>query len=255
MFDNRQTPIYMKQYSGLLLLTVILFSFNSQAQEKAPLYKTSIPRNAADSDRIIQQRLVALALQGPRYRVTEYQNKINEYELKRTKAVLLNQIAITSNINGQTFTKQNSPTAPAVVYPKLTAGITIPLGTVFSHTETKAAREQVKMGKDNQELLSRTIKREILSYYVQYKAASDQITNMTVLVEDQSSDSSQIRQRVENGRITLEEYGKVSQLNSASKTELILARQQRDLIKLQIEEMIGIPLEDVLSWKNKAGIE
>jgi outer membrane protein TolC len=254
MFDYIQNSTYMKLLAKTItifpvLVVAVILSSGSNAQEKKPLYKPAPPGSAADSLHIIQERLVALALKSPRYEVSDHQNMINMYQLKRAKSTLLNLIALSTTINGQTFTKASSPTTPTVVYPKLTAGISIPLGTIFSRTEVKAAREQIEMGKNTQELLARAIRKEVLSKYLQYRAANEQIVNLTHLVDDESATAGQIDQQFKDGKITLEQYGLVSKAASTNSNELVQLQLQRDTYKLEIEEMIGVLLEDVLSGK------
>src|SRR5450432_1403598 len=61
-------------------------------------------RNPGDS--LIEAKLVDLALKGPTYRASTHQNRINELELKKAKNAWLNLLAISYNVNDQTFKQQ-----------------------------------------------------------------------------------------------------------------------------------------------------
>ena len=113
---------------------------------------------------------MALALQGPEAKNLEHQNKINEYTLRNAQNQWLNLLAVSANYNDQSFAKNNNV---GYVYPKYFFGLTIPLGTILSKTQVKSAKESIQMGKNNQEILRRTVREEILTKYREYKAYGD----------------------------------------------------------------------------------
>ena len=108
-----------------------------------------------DEDTVIENRLVALALNGPEYDASTHQTRINELDLKKTKQTWLNLLTLSSTYNDQSFkTPGSGPGQPTYVYPKYFFGITIPLGIIFSQgTSVKQARESLAYGKDQQEQL------------------------------------------------------------------------------------------------------
>ncbi|MBK8553426.1 MAG: TolC family protein [Ignavibacteria bacterium] len=118
-------------------------------------------------DSIIEKRLLALALTNPAFDAAKHNNKINEYQLKAAKNAWLNLLTLSANYNDQTFS--NTSNTGQVVYPKYFTGITIPLGSIFSKTSVKAAKEQVEIGNLNQEMISRNIRTEVLGKYKQFK--------------------------------------------------------------------------------------
>src|SRR5882724_2694040 len=131
-----------------------------------------VPLRVTDlSDTANENRLVDLALKGPEFDATVHQGKINELELKRAKGTWLNLLSISTNYNDQSFAKPSSTSGqPTYVYPKYFFGITIPLGIIFSQgNQVKAARESIANGKDQQEILARTIRANVLTKYKQYK--------------------------------------------------------------------------------------
>src|ERR1700730_5703539 len=103
-------------------------------------------------DSLVEKKLVELASNGLELVSSEHQNKINEYQLKSARTAWLNLLTISTSYNDQSFAKQN--TQNTYVYPKFFGGINIPLGTLFSRTSVKAAKEQVEISKINREQLS-----------------------------------------------------------------------------------------------------
>lgn len=233
------------RFCCLLLTIALASSFGSNAQLKEHSKKNS----SEDSLQIIKERLVAFALKAPRYSIAEHQNNITAYQLKGAKNELLNLLTVSANYNDQTFAKQNT-TAP-VVYPKFYYGISVPLGTLLSRTAVKSAREQVEIGKMTQEAMKRQIRKEVLTKFLQYMAANDQIINLTELIDDETAAAGLVEQRFKDKEITLEQYGTATKSANTNNNQLIQLQLQRDLLRLDIEEMIGVPLEDVLSGKIK----
>lgn len=196
----------------------------------------------ADTSTVIEERLVALALKGPEVKNLDHQNKINEYELKSAQNAWLNILSVSANYNDQSFVERPNT---AYVYPKYFFGITIPLGTIFSKTAVKSARESIEMGKNNQEVLKRSIREEILSKYKQYKAYGDLIAIQSELVNDVQAELVQTEEKFRKGTVTIEDYNKAQKGNNTELATLINLKLQQDLKKLEIEKMIGVKLETV----------
>ena len=197
-----------------------------------------------DSSTLIEEKLVALALQGPEAKNLEHQNKINEYELKSAQNAWLNILSVSANYNDQSFVERPNT---AYVYPKYFFGVTIPLGTIFSKTAVKSARESIEMGKNNQEVLRRSIREEILSKYKQYKAYGDLIAIQSELVNDVQAELVQTEEKFRKGTVTIEDYNKAQKGNNTELATLINLKLQQDLKKLEIEKMIGVKLETVIN--------
>ena len=218
------------------LVAAIIYSYGQQKASGA----------TGPSEEVIQQRLVELALKSPKYRAAEHLNKVNEYQLKRTKNVWLNSLGIAYNVNDQTFKQQATNTGTPNVYPKYTFGVNVPLGIIFSHADTKAAREQVNAGRENQEELARTIKRDVLIKYADYKANEELLINQTKIIDNISATFLQTEQQFKDGTINVELYNAASRAKNMELTQRVQLQKQQTVTKLELEAMIGVPLESVL---------
>jgi outer membrane protein TolC len=225
-------------YKCILAAMLSLTFFIANAQ-KSPLL---LVKN--DTSTLIEERLVTLALKGPEVKNLEHQNKINEYQLKSAQNSWLNILSVSANYNDQSFVERPNT---AYVYPKYFFGLTIPLGTIFSKTEVKSARESIEMGKNNQELLRRSIREDILSKYKQYKAYGELIAIQSELVNDVQAELVQSEEKFRKGTVTIEDYNKAQKGNNNELAALINLKLQQDLKKLEIEKMIGVKLETVLN--------
>ncbi|HMR91324.1 MAG TPA: TolC family protein [Chitinophagaceae bacterium] len=195
-------------------------------------------------DSIIEARLVELAIKSPLYEAAEHQNKVNEYQLKAAKNSWLNLLTISANYNDQTFAKQNPQNT--YVYPKFFTGINIPLGTIFSRTAVKAAKEQVYISKANQEQLIRSIRADILGKYREYKITGALIRNQQQVVDDYKAGLMQAEQKFTEGQISIEEYNTASKNYNDEAAKHLNLQLEEYLLKLEIEKVIGVPLESIM---------
>ena len=105
----------------LILLAPALFNFLSVVAQVSDIADSS---RSTQDEIAIEKKLVALALKSPTYSISNHNNKIYEYELKKVKNSWLNLLTISINYNDQTFAK--SSTQATYVYPKYYFGVTIP---------------------------------------------------------------------------------------------------------------------------------
>lgn len=221
----------------LFFCMILFFSFGNTAGQNL--------QSSTDSTSIIEEKLIALALEGPAYKGADHQNKINEYQLKSAKNSWLNLLTISTNYNDQSFKGENLGNT-SYVYPKYFFGVTVPLGTLFSRTGVKAAKEQVEISKNNQDQLARNIRADIISKYRQYKNYSMLIVLQSQAVDDEETAFLQAKEKFRNGDITIEAHNAAQKLYNDELVKKIGLQLQQDLLKIEIERIIGTTLENAL---------
>jgi outer membrane protein TolC len=192
-------------------------------------------------------KLVRLALDGPLYHAALSQNKVNELQLKGAKNQILNLLTLSLNYNDQTFAKPTAQNSTAYVYPKYFLGFNIPLGAVFSRTQVKAAREQIKISHENQVELARTIRSEVLSRYRQYKIKSQLVSLQTQVVDDEQTAFIQVQRKFTDGTVTLEIHNTAQKRYNDEVTKKLQLQLELDNLRLELEKFIGTNLENVLN--------
>lgn len=197
-----------------------------------------------DTSRAIEEKLVQLALEGPEIQKTAHQTAIGEYQLKAAQNVWMNLLAFNINYNEQTLAK-NTPTT-AYVYPRYNLGVTIPLGTIFSRTAIKSAKENIEIGKDNTELAKRSMREQVLTAYKEYVAYGQLIAMQSELVNDVKTQLAQSEDKFRSGTISIDAYNSAQKNNNAELATLINLKLQQDLKKIELEKLIGVKLETVL---------
>jgi outer membrane protein TolC len=198
-------------------------------------------RNPKDS--LLEERLVDLAMKGPMMQIADHQAKIDQYELKSRQNAWLNLLTLSANYNDLSLRDNPNQT---FVFPRYLFGVTVPLGTLLSRTEVKAARESVEIGKLNKEQLRRTLRTEVLAKYRQYKAHTDLINLQSELVSDVETGLTQTEDKFRKGAVSLEVYSAAQKIRNDERARLVNLRLQQDMIKLDIERIIGQPLETVM---------
>ena len=197
-----------------------------------------------DTTSAIEERLVQLAWQGPEVERVAHQSKIDEYELKATQNMWMNLMAFNINYNEFTFSK-NTPGA-TYVYPRYNLGITIPLGTLFSRTAVRSAKENVDIGKNNMELIKRTLRQEVLTAYKQYMSFGQLIAIQSEMMNDVKTQLAQIEEKFRSGTISIDAYNNAQKNNNLEAAALVNLKLEQDLKKLELEKLIGVRLESVL---------
>lgn len=217
---------------------------HAQGQIRKKPVTTSQPAAVGDTANSVEERLVALALEGPLFKQSASKNKIAELELVNARRNWVNLLTVSANYNDQSFQKTTATTA--YVYPKYFFGLTIPLGTILSGTNVKTAREGVELSKQTQDQLRRTIRAEVLSKYRQYKAYNELITLQGELVNDVQASLLQTEDKFRKGLIGVEVYTGAQRAKNDENARLINLQLEQDLIKIDLERMIGTSLESVI---------
>lgn len=242
--------VVIKNY--IVVFIVLAFPVAIRAQTTATL-----PLTMADTTNIqlvdsIEEKLVDLALKGPSLGSAQSQSKINEYQLRATKNTWINLFTINANYNNQTIAQANQ--TGTFLFPGASFGVTIPVGTIFSSgIKVKAARELVAISKFTQEQIKRNLRAEIVGKYRQYLSYEQIISIQNQTVVDEETAYLQAKEQFRNGLIKIDEYSTAQKLYNIELSKKITLQLEKDLLKLEIERIIGTSLESVLNSSNRTG--
>lgn len=238
-FSNKRMSAGLR-YIFTLTLSMALFSSGLKAQ------KTTTPMPVVtDTATTIEGRLVELAMKSPEALKIEHENRIYEYQLRNAKNSWMNLLSISTTYNDRSF--DQAARQANIIYPKYFFGINLPLGTLLSRTAVKSAREGVEIGKLNEEETRREIRVNVLSKYKQYKAQGELIALETGFMNDLQAALTQAEDKFRKGAITFDAYNASLRSRNDEQAKLINLKLAQDLIKLDIEKMIGVSLESVIN--------
>jgi outer membrane protein TolC len=193
----------------------------------------------------VEEKLVALALVGPLFSAADRQNKINEYTLKNARNSWLNLLTLSLNFNELEFAGKSANPTSQYVYPKYFFGLNIPLGTVFSRTQVKAAREQVQIGADNKMQLSRNTRADVLEKYRQYKTKKELLKLQIQIADDEQAAFLQVEKTYRDGTVPLEAHIAAQKKYNDELVKKMNLQYELDVAKFEVEKLIGTNLESV----------
>lgn len=238
----------MSAKTRLFLACFILLCASTVTRGQSTLSVDSILYRTKQNDTLdkaLENKLVELALKGPVYMSALQQNKYNEYELKKVKNSWLNLLSISTNYNDQTLASSGNNT---FVYPKYFFGITIPLGIIFSQgTQVKSAKAAVSFSKYQLEIIGRNLKMDILGKYRKFRNYNTLIEIQSELINDVIANASDIEEGFKNGTKTVDDYIRTQKSKNDELARLMNLRLEQYLIKLEIEQVIGITLEEAVN--------
>lgn len=237
-----------------LLLTQLALVTNAIAQQRTTP-NTQLYRRKTDSmaavrrgilpDSAVENRLVALALQAPKYDAAGHQINVANSQLTLARRAWFNLLTISANYNDQTFAKQTVNSN--YVYPKYYFGLIIPIGLFFTMgPQIHAAHETVLIAEDSREELARTIRMDVLSKYKSYKNYEQLILLQNTIVVDNEAAVNQIEQKFRDGTVSIDQYNATNKAFSDEKAKLLNLQLAQDLVRLDIERMIGVNFDSVI---------
>lgn len=234
-------PILLTCFALVLLVS----GYRSYGQETLSvdsiLYRTKLNDTI---EKVLENKLIELAMTGPAYQAATQQNKLNELELKKAKNSWLNLLSISTNYNDQTFATGGNST---YVYPKYFFGLTIPLGIIFSQsTQVKSAKVAVQYSKYQQELILRSLKSDVLGKYRKFRNYNTLIEIQSELINDVIANAADTEEGFKNGTRTVDDYIRTQKSKNDELAKLMNLRLEQYLIKLEIEQVIGISLEEAV---------
>ena len=85
--------------------------------------------------------------------------------------------------------------------------------------------------------------------YIQYKSYSTQIAIQSTVVDDEEALRKQTEKKFQDGTISIEQYNLANKLYGEDMTKKLNLQLDQDLLRIDIEKMIGISLETVLKMR------
>lgn len=208
-------------------------------------YSKLIPKNSIDSANFVE-RLISLALnKNPRVEILERQIKISKHNVTLKRYSFLEDISLAGNMNEFTLNPEKYPLA-STFFPRYNAGIRITLDQFITiPTETKKAKEENKIAIATMSGEKIAIKSQVLRLYQGYITSIELLKIQIKSLENLNPFFKKAEQDFRNGYIKLEEYTDIQDKYYKQSMEKVIAENSMAVAKINLEEIIGIRLEDV----------
>jgi outer membrane protein TolC len=232
----------MKKHLFFLLM-LIATSFGLKAQTKTT-------KDYTQDD--IKDKLVQLAYNNPSIKVRDYEKDKAVAERQKAGAMWLNYVTASANLNEVTLkTYKSNNTADIrnqIYYPLWNVNITVPLGSlVGKSSDVKVARKNIQIATAEQEIAKRQVKAMVLSKYHDYLMTKEMLGLQNEVTEDDYTAFQTAETKLANGSISFESYTSASQRYNDDRNKKLSLERDLANVKLDIEEIIGVKLEEVIS--------
>ncbi|MCL6524159.1 MAG: TolC family protein [Thermoflavifilum sp.] len=238
-----------------LKLFVCLFTSMSmigfgQIKSQPATNSTTIYGIYVPQDDPVAKQLVLLALENADAKAAELEVEQANEQLKLAKTDWWNNVAISGNINEYSVNPPKNLTN--IYYPRYNFGGVIPLGIFTTHAhKVRAARKAMEIAQMMKLSKMEEIKTEVLSRYQDYLMYKQQLNIQSTITENLYNTYLQTEQKFRSGQVSIDEYNKALQSYNEELSKKITIQHDLNVSKLQIEQLIGVPLENVLNAVNK----
>ena len=228
---------------GILIIFYLVILHTFSYSQQVDYNKIIIPEDITVDD--FSERLVQLAWKNhPANKMVIRDREIAQISLTQQKWSWLNQISATGNLNE--FTVNPDP-GNNILFPRYNFGVSVPLGIFLNTpTNTKIARnelEKADLAIKQQKLILRN---QVLKAYQNYLMYEQIYRLKSDLTEDEYANFLTVEEKFQDGSVSLEDYKMASKVYVSEMEAQIMAKNQLENAKLEIELLIGINLEEIL---------
>jgi len=191
-----------------------------------------------------EEKLVRLAWNNfPNNRVFEDQITIAEKNLGMAKWSWTNNLRVYYNLDDRSF---NEGTPATGSMSRFGLGLSINMGDFFTIPgRIGVAKGQLSITHHQLNEQKLSLRREMLSKYYNYQLALELLKIRVSQNEEAYSNYLITSEKFKNGDVTLEEYNVSLNAYNTARIEKLSQETQVKVLKLSIEELIGVPLEEV----------
>jgi outer membrane protein TolC len=235
----------MKQVIVLALCSVFVNVTLSYAQ--VDYNKIILPGNATNVD--IAERLVQLAWKNhPSNRNFESEVSIAHYNVKKAKSEWLDIFKAVGNLNEFNINPQDNTGGQNQFFPRYNFSATISLGMfVRIPNEVKRTKEMVKIADNNLSIQKLQLRQAVMQSYNNYIKFQQILRVRTKALEVETNSHNALEQKFREGNETFEKYSNSASVLDQTKIYLIEAEAEYQNAKLELEQMIGMKLEEAIN--------
>jgi Outer membrane protein len=226
----------------IILLLVISAPVFGQAVD---YNKIILPEGSQGSE--FEEKLVQLAWRNhPDNEVLRREVNIAGYNVKQSNASWLENIRVSGNLNEFTINKAADPFGRAAFFPKYNIGATVSLGTFFTTPyNIKKNKEALIISQANVNAQKLVVRNTVLKLYNEYVMLERIYKLQSQAMLDNETSHKLAEQRFRRGEITFETYStSLAAYNDVMVSQLQAERDYKNA-KLDLEQWIGMRLEDV----------
>lgn len=230
----------------LLILLWIACPVLMLSAQNVDYNKIILPDEAANVS--FEERLVQLAWRNnPASKIAAEEVVLNHEELRIKRAEWSSMLGVTGNLNEfnvRDITETNSDNGN-LFFPRYNFFIQLPLSLLVENPhEKRAAISRVRVSEQKVNLLKLELRTRVLKLYSEYKKMELIWIIKKQSMADEESNYLLIEQKFKNGDTSVEEYMRAQRGRNDIKIQLAIAENDFQKARLDLEEVIGIPIQD-----------
>jgi outer membrane protein TolC len=231
----------------LLMLTAVTSNAQQPTGRNVSTYHANLDTSQITD---IREKLVQLAMQNPSFEIADRTVNVATYQLRRAKGAWLSVISATGNVNEYTINPKSAPSNQATLYPKYNFSLNLPLDFFTSRAnDVKIARENVYIANAQKNEQFRIIRRAVLSAYEDYLMHKEKLELMTRMTQSEYTEYKLAEKDFSDGLITPEVFKKAENAYYEQQMRKVDFQRNFSIAKLELEQMIGVSIDDVLGKK------
>jgi outer membrane protein TolC len=229
----------MKKIIFLLMVSTPLFGQNIDYN------KIILPEYAKSTD--FAEKLVQLAWRNhPTNEVYRREVNVAHSAVKQSTAMWLDIISFTGNMNEFTINPESDPFGRAAFYPRYNIAARVSLGQLLSIPATnRMNKDRVVIAQSNVNAQKLMVRNSVMRAYNEFQLHEKTYKVKSQLLMDNETAHKLIEQRFKNGETNFETYSaSLSNYSNMTIGQLEAERNYKNA-KLDLEQLIGMRLEDV----------
>ncbi|WP_340152596.1 TolC family protein [uncultured Marivirga sp.] len=229
----------------IISLFIIAFTSLNAISQSIDYNKVILPEGISDIS--FEEKLVQLAWQNhPANEEVKKSVDLAKYDLQISKRYWLEGFRMTGNLNEFNIDPARDITNRSQFFPRYNFSLALPLGQLFTNpVENKQSQLRVEMAESKVNALKLELRREVLSAYNDYLMFQEIFKIHSIALEDAEMNHSIVEESFKQGEESFDKYNTSNTNLSQKKISKIQASTDLQNSKLQLESLIGIPLEDV----------
>jgi outer membrane protein TolC len=236
----------MRNIHNLLLLAsfVILHQIPHNARGQQTDYNKIVVPMEVDSVEF-SERLVQLAWENqPAAHKAKTGQDIAALEVKKAKLAWLNNLQAVGNLNEGNINPSESN--PNLFFPRYNFGVQLNIGRLAeTPINTKIAKENSKLAQEEVRGEQLRIRAEVLRLYSNYQMREELLNIQNEIIEDAYAEFLVAEEKFKTGEIPIDQYNLTLKTYNGERIKKIQAQHDLAKAKLDLEEAIGLRLEDV----------
>ncbi len=229
----------------LTLAVLIMISLNAKSQS-IDYNKIVLPEGISDIG--YAEKLVQLAWGNhPANDEVKKSVALAKYDLKIGKIDWLDAFQVSANLNEFNIDPSSDIANRSLFFPRYNFSLALPLGQLFTDPMvTKKNHIKVEIAESRVNNVKIQLRKEVLSAYNNYLMFEEIYKIQSIALEDSEMNHSIIEESFKQGEETYDKYSASNTQINQKKISKIQASNDLQNAKLQLEALIGIPLEDVI---------